>query len=374
MKKKTRNIILILIGVIVILFLVLTIYGNYNLENDKRTLNELISKANNEELKAVFDTMEDIESFQNPKVNAIYQKWKKKMNARFITKDETFENTSGNKIVNDISNIYREYWRAKLLKEYSLEQSDSLLFSNLTNYLVSNNLTPLTKDSLSQTISNSSELKRIIEGEGFKTRFLYLNGFWEVLIWDKEFTNTYNVTLPKDTINATVVFIENFHLNTYDDYATFGYAQVGGWAIKETATLYCNKSDYDLNSEKFKISFLKHESFHFIDLNKYTNLSPADLEYRAKIIELMFCTKKTIYDRISDFLNGANSTNRDHSHPYANYSLIKNLSELLFNSDYESDLSKWKQLSVEDINNAAESLYKISEEVLHKDNDLVKII
>lgn len=370
MKKKMRNILLITIGVLVALFF----YGKHNFKEDKQTLSELMMKAGAGEITYALDKAEGIESFQNPIVNFIYQRWKNKMHVRFIEKDEIFENTSGNKIVNDISNIYREYWRIQLLKENSENRTDTVLYSILTDYLLSNQLTKLSKDSLSKTIKNDSELKRIIEGEGFKADFKYRNGFQEVFIWDKETIDKYEVTLPKDTINATVVFIENYHLNGYDNYASLGDSKVGGWAVKESATLYCNKSDYDLNSEKFKVSYLKHESLHFTDLNEYPNLSSADFEYRSKVIELMYCTEKTIYERIIQFLNGANSADRNHSHPYANYILIKNLSKIIFDSEYESDYTKWENISVETINNAASSLYKTSEDTLQKDNSLSEII
>ncbi|MDG1698168.1 MAG: hypothetical protein P8H93_04530 [Polaribacter sp.] len=374
MKKKTRNAILILIGVLVALFAFRTIYRNYNFEKDNQFLLELKSKAGAGEVTSVLDKMEEIESLSNPIINSEYQKWKKKMYARFVSKNEKIENTSGYKIINDISTIYRNYWRTELLKENPENRTDTLLYSLITDYLVSNHLTKLTKDSLFKTIKNDSELKRIIEGEGFKADFKYRNGFQEVFIWDKETIDTYEVTLPKDTINATVVFIENYHLNGYDNYASMGSSQVGGWALKESATLYCNKSDYDLTSEKFKVSYLKHESLHFTDLNEYPNLSSADLEYRAKIIELMYCTEKTMYEIILQFLNGANSADRNHSHPYANFILIKNLSKSLFNLEYESDYTNWKKTPVEDINNAAASLYKKSEERLQNNNSLTKII
>ena len=374
MKKKTRNIILIIIGIIVLLFLFRLFYRNFDFEKDKQTFIALISKAGSGKVINALDEMRELESLTNPIINFRYQSWKEEMYARFVSKNEIIENTSDNKIINDISNIYREYWRTELLKENPKSRIDTALYINLTNYILSNDLTTLSKDSLSKNIKNDSELKRIIEGEGFKVDFKYRNGFQEVFIWDKETIDTYEVTLPKDTINATVVFIENYHLNGYDNYASMGSSQVGGWALKESATLYCNKSDYDLNSEKFKVSYLKHESIHFTDLNKYPNLSSADLEYRAKIIELMYCTEKTMYEIILQFLNGANSADRNHSHPYANYILIKNLSQLLFNSEYESDYTNWKKISAEDINNAAASLYKMSEERLQNNNSLNEII
>jgi hypothetical protein len=217
-------------------------------------------------------------------------------------------------------------------------------------------------------------LKKIIEKEGFKVNFKFRNGFQEIFIWNKESTKKYEVILPKDTVITTVVFIEDYHINGYDDFATVGDSQVGGWAIKESATLYCNKGSYDVNSETFEVSYLKHESLHFTDLNNYPNLSSTDLEYRSKIVELMFCTEATIYDKISLFMSGADETNRNNSHPYANYILIQNLSKLIFNSDFNSDINKWKKVSVYKINNAASKLYESSENILLKDNSLNEII
>lgn len=349
-------------------------YGSYNLDNDRQRYREMVSLASNGDLSSVFIKINEKKSFSNPVVNFIYQRWKKKMYARFVSKEEVFENTSGNKIVNDISNIYREYWRAEMMKPLPEKRTDSILYNNIAEYLLSNKLIKLSKDSLRKNIKDDSVLKDIIEKEGFKVDFKFRNGFQEIFIWDKESTKKYEVILPKETVKTTVVFIESYHINGYDDFATFGDSQVGGWAVKESATLYCNKGSYDVNSENFEVSYLKHESLHFVDLNNYPNLSSADLEYRSKVIELMYCTKETIYDRISEFVSGANKSDTENSHPYANYILIQNLSKLIFNSDFNSDINQWKKVSVDKINKAASSLYETSENILRKDNSLNKII
>ncbi|GAA4059962.1 hypothetical protein GCM10022389_00210 [Flavobacterium cheonanense] len=370
MKKKTRNILLIGISILVALFF----YGSHNFRNDRQSYREIVSLAGVGDVSTAFIKMEERESFSNPIVNFIYHRWKKKMYARFISKEEVFENTSGNDIINDISNIYREYWRVELLKPKLENRTDSTLYNNIADYILSKKLTNLSKDSLRKNIKDDSVLKEIIEKEGFKVDFKFRNGLQEIFIWNKESTKKYDVILPKDTVKTSVVFIESYHINGYDEFATFGDSQVGGWAIKESATLYCNKGTYDLNSETFEVSYLKHESLHFTDLNNYPNLSSTDLEYRSKVIELMYCTEGTIYDRISEFLLGANKADRENSHPYANYILIQNLSKLIFNSDFNSDINKWEKVSVDKINNAAKSLYESSENILLKDNSLNKII
>ena len=370
MKKKTRNILLICITILVALFF----YGRHNFDNDRQSYREIISLAGAGDVGTAFIKMEERKSFSNPIVNFIYQRWKKKMDARFVTREEVFENTSGNKIINDISNIYRDYWRVEMMKPLPESRTDSTLYNNIADYVLSNKLTKLSKDCLRKNIKDDSVLKEIIEKEGFKVDFKFRNGFQELFIWNKESTKKYEVILPKDTVKTTVVFIESYHVNGYDEFATFGDSQVGGWAIKESATLYCNKGTYDLNSETFEVSYLKHESLHFTDLNNYPNLSAADLEYRSKVIELMYCTEETIFDEIGRFINGANKANRDNSHPYANYILIQNMSKLIFNSDFNSDINQWKKVSVDKINKAASSLYESSENILRKKYDLKEII
>ncbi len=369
-KKKTRNILLLSISILVTLLF----YGRHNFDNDRQSFREILSLASIGDVSTAFIKMEEIKSFSNPIVNIIYQRWKKKMYARFVSKEEVFENTSGNKIVNDISNIYREYWRVELMKPLSESRTDSTLYNNITDYVLSNKLTSLSKDSLRINIKDDSILKKIIEKEGFKVNFDFRNGFQELFIWNKESTEKYDVILPKETIKTTVVFIESYHIKGYDEFSTIGDSQVGGWATKDSTTLFCNKGTYDLNSEKFKISYLKHESLHFTDLNNYPNLSSADLEYRSKVIELIYCTEGTMYDRISEFVLAANNADRDNAHPYANYILIQNMSKLIFNSNFNSDINQWKKVSVDKINKAASSLYESSENILRKDNNLNKII
>ena len=85
-----------------------------------------------------------------------------------------------------------------------------MLYHNISDYLLINNLTILSEDSLRKNIKDDTELKKIIENQGFKVLFGLRNGFQEVFIWDKETINNYEVVLPKKTINTKVVFIDYF--------------------------------------------------------------------------------------------------------------------------------------------------------------------
>ena len=63
-------------------------------------------------------------------------------------------------------------------------------------------------------------------------------------------------------------------------------SSTGGWAT--TDSLFCLRDDYDLESERFRVSYLQHESRHFADYAIYPELKQIDLEYRAKLTEFAF--------------------------------------------------------------------------------------
>ncbi len=194
------------------------------------------------------------------------------------------------------------------------------------------------------------------------------------MIWDKQSQSKYTVQLPEAKIDINVIFIENYVLRGASDYATFGYSQIGGWASNNDSSLFCNKGTYKLNSEKFQYSYLKHESMHFLDIKNYPNLEPADLEYRAKLIELIYCTEKSIYKRLDEFIMRASNESREDAHPFANYHLICQLSKKLFNNEFEADISKWKSLTPEEINKASHELFQNGTELLKANPNLNRII
>jgi hypothetical protein len=88
-------------------------------------------------------------------------------------------------------------------------------------------------------------------------------------------------------------------------------AGTGGWAKKDG--LYCICRNYDLDSERFQLSFLKHEARHYADFGLYPELQPADLEYRSKLTELAYSEEGT-YRLLEHFTKAANRVeNSPHS-------------------------------------------------------------
>jgi len=287
MKPKIKKGLLITVVILTILFF----YGRHNFQTDKQELIRIKVLALNADSKTIFKELKQEKNFTNPLISFAYKRWEKGMYSRFVNKDEVYENTSKNQVVYSLSNIYRNYYADEFLKEDLNDRNSDELYEKLSEYLYYNKLTQFDKDSLKIGSNIENEIARILKNDNFEYKFLHRNGIQELLIWNDITTENYEVVLPNDTINTTVIFINSFHLEDFDSFVTYGSASVGGWAIEENATLYCNRTGYSLlSNEDFIFSYLKHETLHFKDLNDYPNLSSADLEYRSKLIELMYLT------------------------------------------------------------------------------------
>ncbi len=59
--------------------------------------------------------------------------------------------------------------------------------------------------------------------------------------------------------------------------------------VTNTDALYCvaQAYKYRFSSEAFRVSYLNHEAQHFSDYQRFPGLSPVNLEYRAKLAELI---------------------------------------------------------------------------------------
>lgn len=93
--------------------------------------------------------------------------------------------------------------------------------------------------------------------------------------------------LPDGSAEYTVNLLKGFVFRSWMDYLTFGRYGTGGWASPD-GTINCIEQAYDLESERFRVSLLKHEAQHTVDRKRFPQITPAELEYRAKLVELHF--------------------------------------------------------------------------------------
>jgi hypothetical protein len=254
-------------------------------------------------------------------------------------------------ILNPLLRLYQDYWRKSLLNSNS--SNDEYLTGRVITFLKSENqaskFTALDID-----MNTLGEVwKNYIESKGYHGVNGKTGSLFDFLVWKTEVDTTYKFKLIDDSVDVKVRFMDEFISKGWEEYATLGRYYPGGWS--SSSLLSCVRKAYNLNSESFLVSYLQHEGEHYSDLRRFPNLSSADLEYRAKLIELCYLNKD-IFDVLQSFINSS-KYDKNNAHPFANYCVIRDVSRVLFSNDFESDLNKWKTIPVADINNAAKKIF-----------------
>ncbi|MCC9064583.1 hypothetical protein [Flavobacterium piscisymbiosum] len=273
--------------------------------------------------------------------------------------------------IDQLLKIYRDYWRFSFLNKE--KKNDSLIMRNVSNFLKANfpsaeNLT-VNKDSI------DVYQKKYISSLGYHTTgFGKTGGLYDLLVWKTEKDTIYNLNYDGKKTPVKVYFMDDFVTLGWSEYATLGRYYPAGWATKEA--LFCVKKAYDLKSENFRVSYIGHEGRHFADYKLFPNLKgvgSADLEYRGKLTELSLYSQDGLYKRLQFFINNGNYDS-ENGHSIAAFCVIRDLSRLLFDNDYEKDIDKWKTIPSKKINEAATKILSENTKSLQKIPNVEKFI
>jgi hypothetical protein len=245
-----------------------------------------------------------------------------------------------------VAEIYRAYWRSVLLREpgdpeWRLRAALSQLLE-VQGGTAERNTNPLA------AVLAALEARKIHHDErpGPPMR--------DLLLWGEERSARYAVRLSDGTRHVRVRFIDDVLLQGWKDYASLGRFSTTGWA--HDGELYCLADAYDLSSEAFRVSFLKHEARHLADLEDFPEMTPTDLEYRAKLTELTFA-QKSLESLLSGF--SAKAANDPASpHAAANHRVIRDLYRALHGAELPLGFDGWEALNGARINRAAHALLK----------------
>lgn len=156
------------------------------------------------------------------------------------------------------------------------------------------------------------------EAQGFHYLGDKTSGYYGPYIWKTTKQETYQVELPEGTQPYRVNLLSDFLSRSWLDYLSLGRVGTGGWA-DEDGILNCVASSYDFASEAFTVSFLKHEAQHAMDLARNPALSPVVLEYRAKLVELIYSTER---NRLLRFAKEADGSNKANAHSAASEQIV----------------------------------------------------
>ena len=274
---------------------------------------------------------------------------------RFLYQTEDFDyNTTDPEIINMFKR-FQNYWRSVIIENVAQSLADSLFRDEMNHFLKKYYKPELSIEeidndyyALFQDFFESKDMHGIAMG---KTGHLY-----DLYLWKDQEEIDYSIDLPEgQTVKVSVVFMRDFISNGWSHYTTYGHSYTGGWATPEK--LFCVEESYGPKEEEdFLISYVSHEGQHFADYKLFPKLKQADLEYRAKLTELALA-KTTTYEIIDKFITNAKN-DKAYAHPYGNYMVIKLLSQEIFKSEFESNLEKWKGVSIKKINRVALQLLK----------------
>lgn len=280
---------------------------------------------------------------------------KYKFYQRFLYRSEDFDyNTNDPKIIG-LFKRFQNYWRSVIIENVPQDVADSLFRDEMNHFLKKHFKPELSIEeidddyfTLFQDFFQSKNLHGIAMG---KTGHLY-----DLYLWKGQEEVDYSIALPEgQNIKVPVVFMRDFISNGWSHYTTLGHSFSGGWATSNK--LFCVEESYGPKDEEdFLIGYVSHEGQHFSDYKLFPKLKQADLEYRAKLTELSLA-KKTAFKTINKFLSNAKK-DVSYAHAYANYMVIKLLSENIFHSNFETNIEQWEQIPVNKINRAALKLLK----------------
>ena len=156
-------------------------------------------------------------------------------------------------------------------------------------------------------------LQAAFEANGYHALFGKTQGYYGPYVWRETVPTVYRVELPDGTAEYTVNILKGFVFRSWMDYLTFGRYGTGGWASPD-GTINCVEQAYDFESERFLVSLLKHEAQHAMDMKRFPKITHAELEYRAKLVELHYSGDLGLLQK---FLSEADENRTGDSHAAA---------------------------------------------------------
>ncbi|MBQ0071694.1 MAG: hypothetical protein KBS81_07555 [Spirochaetales bacterium] len=211
---------------------------------------------------------------------------------------------------------YQKYYRDVFYLHTSTEESEEKLFLGLSEVLG----IPFTGEE-----ALVEDLRNTVEKNGLHFQSGKTNGYYGPYVWKETVPTTYSVELPSGTRSYTVNILRGFVMRSWMDYLTFGQFGTGGWT-GEDGVINCVESAYDFESDRFRVSLLKHEAQHVLDMERWKDITPEQLEYRAKLVELCYSRDGGL---LAKFVSEASPERRNDSHAVASCRIQKEMESYL---------------------------------------------
>lgn len=221
--------------------------------------------------------------------------------------------------LNNILTIYQQYYRDAFYlcigKEYAADKLRSKLAA----------LFGITDESIELCDLEQNQIVDAFQSGGLYFLGGKSSGYYGPYIWRTTETVVYDVELPDGIQTYTVKLLDGFITRSWIDYLSFGEIGPGGWADGD-GFINCVKSSYEFDSENFKVSLLKHEAQHARDLAEYKDMLSEDLEYRAKLVELIYSNERNLLEQ---FVQEADASDKSNGHSMASNRIAEGFVKIL---------------------------------------------
>lgn len=272
-------------------------FGEYVMEKfEKDVLRRMITKGNLRAAMAYLGQFPQMAELYQKGV-ALYQK------EHYLTYHAAAE-------LNEILLAYQKYYRDVFWLELPAEEAAQRLQERLSGLLCA-------------APGLSLEELEELAAAAFRKRGLYAlmgqtGGYYGPYVWRAEELRHYAVELPEGTQDYAVKFLDGFIMKSWLDYISFGETGTGGWSNGD-GLIHCVRDAYDLESEQFKVSLLKHEAQHAMDQARYPYITNEELEYRAKLVELIYSKERPMLER---FIGEADTSRAGNGHGLASERIL----------------------------------------------------
>lgn len=268
---------------------------------------------------------------------------------RFIDRREPGLPTSGNALIDAVTRVYREYWVDRLMQGSPHGAADKepgqALLEALTKHGWHTHSGPADPDPYT-LLDAALERQQVYAYTGPAPPLQ------DLLIWNTQTETAFEVELTDTVRSVNVVFMSDFHSQGWKHFATLGLATTTGWV--EDGTLYCVEWAYAPGTEAFDVSYLKHETRHLADLERFPGLPSVDLEYRAKLTELAFAG--STQRRLLDDFTAKSAANPRSPHAEANDRVTRDLWHQLYGKPFPGGDQAWMSVSRDKVSRAARRL------------------
>lgn len=280
-----------------------------------------------------------------------------KFRARFVERTHGLSFAGiGDLMVNDTALAYQAYWQDALLRPDERRDIEDVLLQRLGEVLAEH------VDGLGNV--PASGVLDAVAAEIRRRGYHVLGGrtppLLELMLWRVNEKKVERIELVDGVHDVPVTYAADFVTLGWSHFATFGRSSTGGWATREG--LFCVLDSYDTGSEKFAVSFLKHEGRHFADYRQYPSLRSADLEYRAKLTELAFATDSI--DLLMQGFRDNAARNVNSPHALANWHVVNGLRDHLRVAEDPRNNAWWMAVPRKDLAAAAKRLLQRNDRAL----------